>query len=321
MVNIWDWPFSSDFDKPHYLVSNGQDLMLINSRTPFGQDDMYAVTSDDTGQTWAPTPPLSEYQGTMIKHRYPSAVAGPGSMIFVALFRGDINTDDSHILFYRSDTWGSDWSSPDTVSQSSVALPNYARQQVMGVSLDRSESGGLYVAWASVSRNSDGTDNFDIYMSHSTDDGDNWSDETLIAADQSLSQHYPALAVTGGGDADTVLITWHQARSPVGISDAPSISQHFQLAQNYPNPFNPVTHIRYSLPEAGNVVLTIYDITGRAVRTLTNNRQAAGEQHFVWNGRSDSGREVASGLYFYRLLLQTADGRAVSKTRKMLKIE
>jgi CubicO group peptidase (beta-lactamase class C family) len=68
------------------------------------------------------------------------------------------------------------------------------------------------------------------------------------------------------------------------------------LHQNYPNPFNPTTTIQYTLPEDGNVRLTIYDILGREIATLVNERQSAGEHRTQF----DASR-FASGVYFYVL--------------------
>ena len=73
------------------------------------------------------------------------------------------------------------------------------------------------------------------------------------------------------------------------------------LGQNFPNPFNPITLIEYVLPSDGEVSLAVYDGRGRRVRTLVEGRQADGRKRVEWDGRDDSGREVASGVYFYRL--------------------
>lgn len=79
------------------------------------------------------------------------------------------------------------------------------------------------------------------------------------------------------------------------------LPSEFQLLQNYPNPFNPETEIVYKLPAAFDVELLIYNPIGQIISTLVKQRQAAGVYSARWNGRDQSGREMASGLYFYRL--------------------
>ena len=75
----------------------------------------------------------------------------------------------------------------------------------------------------------------------------------------------------------------------------------FELTQNYPNPFNPSTTIRYTLPEASDVRLTIHNALGQEVRALVNTTQSAGVQSVQWDGRDALGKLVATGLYLYRL--------------------
>ena len=79
------------------------------------------------------------------------------------------------------------------------------------------------------------------------------------------------------------------------------LPRHLALAQNYPNPFNPMTTIQYSLPRAGRVRLSVYDVRGRLVKTLVNGVVIAGRHEEVWQADDDSGRPVASGIYLYRL--------------------
>ena len=79
-----------------------------------------------------------------------------------------------------------------------------------------------------------------------------------------------------------------------------------QLLQNYPNPFNPETWIPYQLSEDNSVSVSIYDTTGKLIRTLPIGFQAAGfynsrDRAAYWNGRNALGERVASGIYFYQL--------------------
>jgi len=75
----------------------------------------------------------------------------------------------------------------------------------------------------------------------------------------------------------------------------------YALADNYPNPFNPQTTIAFDLPESENVRLMVYDIKGRMIKELVSMPMEAGSHTVIWNGTDQSGRRVASGVYFYQI--------------------
>jgi M6 family metalloprotease-like protein len=77
--------------------------------------------------------------------------------------------------------------------------------------------------------------------------------------------------------------------------------EELSLTQNYPNPFNANTVIPYRLPEDAEVRLVIYDILGRRVKMLVDEKQRAGPHQVVWRGKDEGGRTVGSGVFFYRL--------------------
>jgi parallel beta-helix repeat protein len=81
----------------------------------------------------------------------------------------------------------------------------------------------------------------------------------------------------------------------------PKLPLVYELHQNYPNPFNPDTRILYSLPEAAQVKIAVYNVLGQKVITLCNDYRAAGKHRVSWNGKSTGGIEVSSGIYFYRI--------------------
>jgi hypothetical protein len=89
------------------------------------------------------------------------------------------------------------------------------------------------------------------------------------------------------------------------------VPERFVLSQNRPNPFNPTTVIEYALPEAGAVLLEIYNLTGQKIATLVDGHVEAGYQTAVWHAVDESGRDVASGVYVYRIV--TPAGQAVRK--------
>jgi flagellar hook assembly protein FlgD len=99
-----------------------------------------------------------------------------------------------------------------------------------------------------------------------------------------------------------------------------NIPSSFELEQNVPNPFNPSTTIRFSVPEmhqGAHVELTIYDLLGQKVRTLMDASVEAGVLEATWDGKDEAGREVSSGVYFYKLAI---DGGKWAETRKMVLI-
>ena len=86
--------------------------------------------------------------------------------------------------------------------------------------------------------------------------------------------------------------------APVQLQTRPEV---FALANNYPNPFNPATTIKYALPQAADVELTVYNVVGQAVRMLVAEHQSAGRYVVEWDATNDSGHSLSSGMYFYRL--------------------
>jgi len=79
------------------------------------------------------------------------------------------------------------------------------------------------------------------------------------------------------------------------------LPREFSLDQNYPNPFNPTTTIKFALPKSSYVELEIFNILGQRVTTLINDQLDAGYHTAKWNSTDSEGREVATGVYFYRL--------------------
>ncbi|MEA1972732.1 MAG: T9SS type A sorting domain-containing protein, partial [Candidatus Cloacimonadota bacterium] len=88
------------------------------------------------------------------------------------------------------------------------------------------------------------------------------------------------------------------------------------LNRNYPNPFNPTTAISFSIAEESKVELVIYNVKGQKVKTLANDVMEAGNHSLIWNGETDNGATVGSGMYFYKM----KNGRYTS-TKKMILIK
>ena len=89
----------------------------------------------------------------------------------------------------------------------------------------------------------------------------------------------------------------------------------FSISQNYPNPSNPVSKIDYQIPFSGNVNLTVYDVTGKAVMELVNGFQTADYHSVTFNGNN-----LASGIYFYRISVRSENSN-FTKTMKMVLVK
>jgi len=108
-----------------------------------------------------------------------------------------------------------------------------------------------------------------------------------------------------------VTIQYVQNLYPVSVSL--ELPTSYALDQNFPNPFNPQTNLSYELPGATDISLTIYNIQGQEVVTLTAGHKQAGRYSLNWNARSHTGEMVSTGVYFCRL-----DAGDFSQTIKML---
>ena len=126
---------------------------------------------------------------------------------------------------------------------------------------------------------------------------------------ESLSMSFPLLNAFQAVEQATEVLASSLSRIPVT----------FALEQNSPNPFNPVTTIRYAVPEPSKVTITVHDLLGKRVRTLLSNSQDGGYKSVIWDGRDESGRSVASGMYLYRISARSLESNGkFSQTHKMV---
>ena len=160
-------------------------------------------------------------------------------------------------------------------------------------------------------------------------DGTSWSaqDNPGVPANPVLSiGHYNGIAVADGGIYTVWTGNWPTGGAPVGqqamFDFTPIVATDASIAtgsapstvlveETFPDPFRSSTTIRYALPTAGHARLFVFDVRGRRVATLVDGFQPRGRHTLTWDGRSDAGPAVASGVYFVRL--ESAD--EVSSTR------
>lgn len=139
----------------------------------------------------------------------------------------------------------------------------------------------------------------------------NYSDLNLAEYAEGFRELRPSLASFAGTErGDRMLELVNSLASDIVLP------KEFTLLQNFPNPFNPKTSITYAIPEGANVRVTIHNILGQRVRMMVDSYQEPGFKTVVWDGADESGRQVSSGLYFYRI--EAGEFVAV---RKMMKLQ
>lgn len=152
-----------------------------------------------------------------------------------------------------------------------------------------------------------------------TNDGINWSEMTIPLTTGEFitgfdfirngNKYYGYLAT---GSENGRIYHLVELILPIGIQPiSTEIPKSYSLSQNYPNPFNPVTKIRFSLPHAGNVRLTVYDALGKEIKLLVNENLQAGFYETDFDAAN-----IPSGVYFYRI--ETA---VYTETKKMVVVK
>ncbi len=132
------------------------------------------------------------------------------------------------------------------------------------------------------------------------------------AAWQDTSIYTVAFVQNDGAANREVLNVTKAGDNPVSIDPVSTITpEKFNLYQNYPNPFNPATNIKFDIPKASRVKLTVFNTLGKEVAVLINEQLTPGQYNLSWNGAG-----VTSGVYFYRL---ETDG--FMEIRKMMLIK
>ncbi len=137
-------------------------------------------------------------------------------------------------------------------------------------------------------------------------------DYRLQPASPCIDTGHPAMTDPDGSRIDMGAIPFGQ---PVAVAEPRAVPTQFALTAA-PNPFNPSTTVRFDLPDAGRVRVSVYDVTGRHVRALVDAYTAAGTHAVVWNGADAAGRAVGSGVYLVRL---TADANMLHERVTLLR--
>jgi len=131
---------------------------------------------------------------------------------------------------------------------------------------------------------------------------------------ENLRYTNPDLMTAGTDGLPLGDLNWFPELKPTDVKQtSEQVPEQYKLSDAYPNPFNPETKFDFSLTNAGNVKISIYNVIGQKVRSLINTEMKAGNYTATWNGKDDSGKQVVSGTYIYSL-----ETNSVRLTRKMV---
>jgi hypothetical protein len=267
-----------------------------------GNEEIYYKRSTDGGINWGADTRLTNNTATS---NIPS-IAVSGSLVHVVWY--DYRDGNYEIYYKRSTDNGLTWGA-DIRLTNNFGWSTYSSIAVSGLL--------VHVVWEE-----DRDWNNEIYYKRSTDGGINWGADTRLTNDASSSS-YPFIDVFGS----LVHVVWSDNRNgnfeiyykrnptgnlPTGIQNiSTETPSKYSLSQNYPNPFNPTTNIKFSIVNSGDVKLIVFDIMGKEVQTLVNERLQPSTYEATFDGSS-----LNSGVYFYKLM---TDG--YNEAKKMLLIK
>lgn len=327
------WTPYTDFTGPQPKGLCG--MQVVNDSMVVGvgrvRGPSFFIKTTDGGATWT-SKDMSAYAAGLIDVYFFT----PDTGIAVGLTNAD-HEQSSGVILYTSDG-GETWETRFTTTRTGewfwkISFPS---DQVGYISLQRNSQTPIYFV-----KTTDGGATWEekiFYQSYYFVQGIGFINETTgwIGGNSS----FPTMQTTDGGE------TWYSAdfgsrvnrfrflgdslgyavgrsvykydlKTSVDVADElPIGNEPFVLHPNYPNPFRPVTTITYSLSEPAMVTLSIFDVTGRKLKTLVNQAQPPGEYSTEWDRTDDQSRAVPSGVYFYSL-----DTGFYLYTRKMVALK
>jgi hypothetical protein len=320
------------FAQPHGFVDA---VKMISPTEGIGVGDPVGgkftlIRTTDSGMTWSriPTEPL-QMNGELGLNRSLCTYGtehiwfgtSAGNNISAAVYR----STDAGLTWFRTNT-------PLPYLVLNVWFSDSLHGLCSDTSLARSTDGGVtwlpiglpgwdwysydqgWLAFASVSGAKDLWATLDTTVYRSTDWGSSWAIAFSNTNDTLL---YGSFATAGDSMAGWFTTTGANIVACKGLITGVEVlatggvPTEFGLSQNYPNPFNPSTTVKYELPKTSHVTLTVYDLLGRQVSVLVNERREAGVHEVRFDGSN-----LASGVYFYRLQA----GNFV-QTKKMLVVK
>ena len=266
-----------------------------------GNDEIYYKRSTDGGLSWGADIRLTNNTAYSIT----PSIGVSDSVVYIVW--PDIRDGNYEIYYKRSTDAGVNWET-DTRLTNSIGSSYFSSTAVYG--------SNVHVVWRD---NRDGND--EIYYKRSTNAGLNWGSDIRLTNNIAIS-FCPSIAVSDS----VVHVVWYDNRdgnyeiyykrdptgNPIGIQNiSTEIPSKYSLGQNFPNPFNPITNIKFSIVNSEQVKLIVYDVQGREIQTLVNERLQPGTYKATFDGST-----LNSGVYFYKLI---TDG--FTETKRMILIK
>lgn len=343
-TNIWLAAVESNPDKVIRSTNRGANWTVVHSANfsnygqPLEMDQNNPNTfyfAPDNGGFWKSTNMGANW--TEISGNFP--FRSPCDVLVMwdssnVIFVGDGVTGSGQAKIFRSSNGGVNWSDIRTATASEIpSMCNtvfdlskiYAtewsgsqiyRSTNYGYNFDVSHSTG-FSGWASDICHEDPnliyTGNYGSSSSFSTNNGANWITGTTGMSGSGAGVMVPERGWIISQQTSNVYkmnITYDIITSVEDIVSS-IIPERFALSQNYPNPFNPATNIKYDVPVNSQVILKVYDVSGKEVANLVNEFKTAGSYELNFNAS-----HLTSGVYFYTI--QANDFR---ETKKMLLIK
>jgi len=251
-----------------------------------GNDEIYYKRSTDYGLNWGANIRLTNN----IAYSLNPSIALSDSIVQVVW--SDTRDGNYEIYYKRSTDSGVSWGIDTRLTNDTAA--SFAPTVAVSGPV-------VHVVW------NDERNGNSVYYKRSTDGGISWGVDTRLTNNYSVSVT-PSVALSGS----VVHVVWADLRdgnyeiyykrdptgNPIGIQNlSTEIPSKYSLSQNYPNPFNPMCNVQFSMCNAGNVKIVVYDVMGREVQTLVNERLNAGTYEVKFDGSM-----LTSGVYFYKLV-------------------
>jgi hypothetical protein len=300
---------------------------------PYNQKVLFN-RSTDGGDSWLDSEVVASSQVGGWQYSYSPVIACDISNsqycgnVYICFADIRSGTNDIDVWLIKSTNLGNNWSNPVRANNDS---PGHM-QWMPWICVDQI-TGYLWVVFYD-SRNYPNGARYDTYVARSTDGGNSFQNVKVSDANSSTLTGYwlgdyigitaynnkvRPLWTTTIGMGNSNLWTAIIDTFTIGIKPiSTEVPERFMLYQNYPNPFNPSTYIKYSISENGKrkmengiVTLKVFDILGKEIETLVNEKQSPGTYEVSWDGT-----QYPSGVYFYKLIA----GDFV-ETKKMLLVK